>query len=96
MEFVFDPEKARKNLRKHGLDFSVAEAIFDDEHGFSVDDSHHDGEYRYRRFGAIGLNFRLLIAVYMFPDPDDEDLVRIISIRKATKAERRQYEAGVE
>jgi uncharacterized DUF497 family protein len=96
MWFEFDPAKEQANIRKHGLDFSVAAAVFADPLGLSVYDQNQDGEDRYRRFGAIGANFRLIVVVHAFPDPDDEERVRIISIRAATRLERREYEEANE
>lgn len=90
MRFVSDPVKERKNIRKHGLDFSAAKEVFDDPLAATIYDRNQDGEDRYWQVGMA--NFRLLVVVFSHPDPDDEDLVRIISLREATARERRDYE----
>jgi uncharacterized DUF497 family protein len=59
MRFQFDPAKEQANIRKHGLDFSLAAAVFGGALGLSVYDQNQDGEDRYRRFGAIGPNSSL-------------------------------------
>lgn len=92
VKFVFDPEKERQNIRKHGLDFSFAQPVFEDPLGVTVYDRYQDGEHRYHRFGVAGPTLRLLLVVHMFPDPEDDELIRIIGIRAATAQERRRYE----
>jgi uncharacterized DUF497 family protein len=82
----WDPEKAAANLRKHGVDFADAETALRDEMAMTVQDDDPEGE----RFVTLGLDAlgRLLVVVYEWRDDD----VRLISARKATRAERRQYE----
>ncbi len=78
--FEWDEGKARSNLRKHGVDFADAAAIFDDDLAMTIPDPHADDE----RFG------RLLVVVYTWRD----DSIRIISARTATARERREREKG--
>jgi len=81
-----DAEKAVANLRKHGVDFADAETALRDEMAMTMPDDDPEGE----RFVALGTDAlgRLLVVVYEWRDDD----VRLISARKATRAERRQYE----
>ena len=82
----WDPEKAVENLRKHGVDFADAETALRDEMAMTVPGDDPEGE----RFVTLGMDAlgRLLVVVYEWRDND----VRLISARKATRAERRQYE----
>jgi uncharacterized DUF497 family protein len=82
----WDSEKAAANLRKHGVDFADAAIVLDDELGLTVSDDHPHEE----RFATIGLDAlgRLLVVVYTWRG----DEVRLISARRATAGERRQYE----
>ena len=82
----WDPEKAAENLRKHGVDFSDAETALRDEGAMSMPEGDPDGD----RFVAVGTDAlgRVLVVVYEWRDDD----VRLISARKATRSERRQYE----
>ena len=82
----WDPEKAAANLRKHGVDFADAETALRDERARSMPDDDPEGE----RFVALGMDAlgRVLVVVYEWRDQD----VRLISARKATRSERRQYE----
>jgi hypothetical protein len=80
----WDAEKAAANLRKHRVDFADAETALRDEMAMTMPDD--EGE----RFVTLGMDAlgRLLVVVYEWRDDD----VRLISARKASRAERRQYE----
>ena len=86
MKVEWDPAKARANRRKHGIDFADAATVLFDELATTVrDDS--AGEERYVTIGADALG-RVLVVVYSWA----EGGFRLISARKPTKKERRQYE----
>ena len=82
----WDAAKAAANLRKHGVDFADAETALRDDMAMTVPDADPDGE----RFVTLGMDAlgRLLVVVYEWRN----DEPRLISARKATRAERRQYE----
>ena len=84
--FQWDPAKARANLARHRVDFADATAVLEDPHGLTRDDPHP----REDRFVTLGLDAlgRLLVVCWT---PRDDD-IRIISARRATRAESRQYE----
>ena len=82
----WDPEKAAANLRKHRVDFADAETALRDEQALTRPDDDPEGE-RFVTLGTDALG-RLLVVVYQWRDDD----VRLISARKATRSERRQYE----
>ncbi|HEX5122141.1 MAG TPA: BrnT family toxin [Rhodanobacteraceae bacterium] len=90
MQFEWNAEKARLNLRKHGVSFEEAATIFYDVLSATGEDPDHSlGE---RRFITIGVSSsgRLLAVAHA----DRENVVRIISARPAAAAERRIYEEG--
>ena len=91
-EFTWDPDKAAQNLRKHQVAFEDAMLIWDDPHHLVLFDRVADGEERWHILGSAA-GVTLLLAVHTYLN-DDEDHVRIISARKATKQERRAYEHG--
>jgi uncharacterized DUF497 family protein len=74
----------------------VAELVLSDPLAVTVFDRVADGEERWHAIGAVpfGGSFRILLVVHTFPDPFDEDHVRIISLREATAHERRRYRDG--
>jgi uncharacterized DUF497 family protein len=82
----WDAEKAAANLRKHRVDFADAETALRDERAMTKPDDDPEGE----RFVTLGMDAlgRLLVVVYEWRDDD----VRLISARKATRAERGHYE----
>jgi uncharacterized DUF497 family protein len=88
--FRWHPEKARSNLRKHGVTFEEAASVFRDTLSVTIADPLHSTEED--RFVTIGRSARnrTLIVVHL----ESEDMLRIISARPATRRERRDYEEG--
>lgn len=91
IEFDWDPRKAESNLRKHRISFGAATLVFSDPYAFSTMDRVVDGEQRWQAYGL--LNGVLLMVAYTVRTEDEADeVIRIFSVRKATKKERRTYE----
>ena len=82
----WDPGKAKENLKKHGIDFADAATALDDDLGLTIPDDSL-AEERYVTIGTDALG-RLLVLVYTWR----VERLRLISARKATPGERRQYE----
>ena len=89
LRFEWDAAKSRANERKHGVSFDEAETVFVDENGLLIDDSEHSEEEE--RFVLLGLSAKLRMLLVCHCYREDEDLIRIISARKATKPERDEY-----
>ena len=89
MKFTWDREKERKNLAKHGFDFTTAVYVFDDPYCITEQDREADGEERWQTIGMIDGPRVLLVAHTFF---EGDELVEIISARKATRHERKKYE----
>lgn len=91
MEFEFDPDKARANLAKHGVDFLDVEPVFHDERGFTnrSDRETQRGtmEERYITTGMDALG--RLVTVAWTPR---DGRTRLISARHARDSERADYE----
>ena len=86
-EFEWDPRKASTNRRKHGVDFADATAVLEDEQALTVrDEISAVDEPRFLTLGRDTLG-RLLVVAYTWRG----ERVRIVSARRATAAERRQY-----
>jgi uncharacterized DUF497 family protein len=91
LRFEWDPAKAGANLRKHGVGFEEARTVFEDAEGLLIPDpGHSDGE---ERFVLIGLSSALRVLVVIHCEREDGDVLRIISARKADRAERASYAA---
>lgn len=91
MQFEWDSEKDRVNRKKHGVSFDLARRVFEDPNHLSMQDRHEDGEERWQTVGLIGPVAIFLVA-HTIEDGNGEEIVRIISARKADKAERRRYD----
>ncbi|MHB8284827.1 MAG: BrnT family toxin [Caulobacteraceae bacterium] len=91
MRFVWDPAKARANLAKHGISFELAQKVWDDPLMVVALEGVENAE---QRWGAIGLVGPVLtvVVIHAYPDTDPDEVVGIISARRATRYERRRYE----
>jgi uncharacterized protein len=90
MQFEWSPQKARINLRKHGVSFDEAASVFLDAFSMTGDDpDHSEGEERFVTFGVSNTGRLLVIA-----HTDRDERIRIISARPATPSERKLYEEG--
>jgi len=89
LTFEWDQEKAKSNLRKHGISFEEASTVFGDTLSRTIYDPLHSS-FREQRFVTIGLSGhnQLLVVVHC----DRGKKIRIISARCATRWERRNYE----
>ena len=91
--FDWDRSKARANLAKHGLTFEEARTVFLDPKTITErDENHSDREERLISVGMSGSG-RLLTVIHTETDESPNTwVVRLISVRKVTTAERRKYE----
>lgn len=86
--FEWDPGKAKSNRRKHGVSFEEACTIFGDSLSITIpDEAHSKEEARSLTMGRSNLWNFLVVA-----HADSETSVRLISARRATRSERKQYE----
>ena len=90
MIFRWDSAKAAANLTKHGVDFSEAATVLEDPLSTTFPDREHSRLER--RYVTVGMsaNRRLLVVSHT----EKGDVVRIISVRRTTRRERRFYEEG--
>ena len=91
MRFEWDESKNRQNRRKHRVSFETAQRVFDDPHALSVLDRGVEDEERWQTLGDVG-GIVVLIVAHTLRNVHGEELVRIISARKATPRERSLYE----
>jgi uncharacterized DUF497 family protein len=93
MRFEWDETKDRRNLTKHGISFKIAMSTFEDPYALSIQDRVVEGEERWQTLGAIGGEVVVLVA-HTHIEEEGEEVIRIISARKATPLERKAYEQG--
>ena len=90
MKIEWDSKKAKLNLKKHGVAFEEAATALSDSMAVTgADPDHSDYEERYITFGVSARN-RLLVVSHT----EEEETIRIISARKASRGERELYEEG--
>jgi uncharacterized DUF497 family protein len=88
VEFAWDERKNRTNRKKHGVSFETAILVFDDPYHLTRQDREVDGELRWQTIGMVNRVHVLLVAHTV---SEDEEVVRILSARKATRRERSMY-----
>lgn len=90
LKFEWDPNKARTNIKKHGVSFDEAQSVFFDCYARLIPDP--DSSFGEERFIILGQSsdFKALVVCHCYSEPDDS--IRIISARKADNYERKQYE----
>ncbi len=88
--FEWDENKAKSNLKKHGISFIEASSIFGDLLSITIGDLLHSQEEE--RFIIIGRSrLKILTVVHV----EKKDVIRIISARKASYNERKVYEESI-
>ena len=93
MRFVWDEAKNRANKAKHGVSFELAQLVFDDPLHLSVPDRNGHGEERWQAIGLVG-SVWLLLVTHTYVEQNGEEIIRLVSARKATRRERALYEEG--
>jgi uncharacterized DUF497 family protein len=93
LRFEWDPGKATLNFKKHGVSFDEARTVFFDERARLIDDpDHSDGE---DRFILLRLSSAMRVVLVCHCLRGEDQLIRIISARKATPRESKSYVGGV-
>jgi len=91
MRFTWDEKKDTVNMRKHKIDFSEACFIFADKYLLTLfDDKHSMEEDRWITMGQTP-NGKILVVVHTYRHVEGEELIRLISARKASKREIKKY-----
>lgn len=85
MKFEWDENKRRTNLQRHGIDFADADLVFESLTATTSDNRFDYGETRYLTYGLL----RGEIVTVIHTETDD--VIRVISFRKATKYEQEEY-----
>ena len=91
MDFTWDEKKNQLNIKKHGFDFADANQVFDNILLASLDNSQ---DYDEDRWISIGTLHNGTAVVVVFTE-EENDVIRIISMRKANKNEKTKYEKEI-
>lgn len=89
LKFEWDENKNKINKKKHKISFEEAKSVFYDEEALLIDDPEHSQEEE--RFIILGLSTKANLLVVCHCYRASETVIRIISARKATKFESKQY-----
>ena len=90
MRFEWDQRKSRRNLSKHKVAFGTAQQVFADPAAVSILERIVAGEERWWTLGLVeGV---VVVVSHTYGEDEGEEVIRIISARKATPGERRIYE----
>ncbi|TDA62985.1 BrnT family toxin [Sulfuricurvum sp. IAE1] len=89
LKFEWDSAKASSNLTKHGVSFEEAKTVFDDDFARLIPDPDHSEHEE--RFILLGMSYTLKILTVVHCYRDTDGTIRIISARRSTKNEERQY-----
>jgi len=93
MRFVWDEAKNKINKQKHKLSFELAQKIFDDPGTLTWEDKRFE-DYEEERWISLGCINKIIVAVVVHTykgEEDEQEIIRIISARKATKQEQKIY-----
>ena len=94
MRFIWDENKNRRNRAKHEISFETASLVFDDPRAISIVERVEDGEERWQTLG-LAAGIVVLLVAHTYFEEGGEEVIRIISARKATPRERKVYEENL-
>lgn len=90
MRFEWDEAKSRSNWKKHSISFDLAVEVFSDPLCLTLSDRVAEGEQRFWTIGRLGTT--VVLVVHTIAEEHGEEVIRVISARKATPRERMFYE----
>ncbi|MDZ7831839.1 MAG: BrnT family toxin [Desulfobacterales bacterium] len=90
MQVTWDPKKAESNFKKHKIRFSDAEMVLYDPFAMTLEEQVVAAQQRFVSIGSDAVG-RTIVIVYLYR----AGTIRLISARKATPSERKQYEKGI-
>jgi uncharacterized protein len=88
MNYEWDPAKAKANLDTHGVSFTEAVTVLEDDFALTREDPDSEGEQRFVTLG-MSSSANLLVVVYTYRE---SDVIRIISAWRANRRQRLRYE----
>ena len=95
MRFEWDENKNQSNQAKHGLGFETAICVFEDPSYWSYQDRFVDGEERWQTIG-LASGVLLVLVAHTVREEEQDEVIRLISARKANKHEERIYETHIQ
>ncbi|MCK5097568.1 MAG: BrnT family toxin [Desulfobacteraceae bacterium] len=93
IRFTWNETKAQANLLKHKISFNEATSVFSDDNARLIYDPDHSLEEE--RFLLLGISYKLKILIVVHCMKNKSNEIRIISARKASKKEQKQYKGYI-
>ena len=90
IRFEWDEEKNKINQKKHGIDFETARLVFDDPFCVTFVERASGGEERRHAIGSVE-DIIVIVVVHTYRQDGSDEMIRIISARRATRHERKLY-----
>jgi uncharacterized protein len=90
IQFQWDQKKYLENIKKHKISFEEAKTVFFDENARVISDPEHSIDEE--RFIILGFSTKLNLLVVVHTYRENDEIIRIISARKATKSESKYYQ----
>ena len=94
MRVEWNQTKNETNKTKHGIDFETAQLVFDDPSCVTFVERVIDGEERWHAIGSIE-KIIVLVVAHTYREEDSEEVIRIVSARRATRQERKLYAQAI-
>ena len=91
ISFEWDEHKAETNREKHGIAFSRAKFVFEDPYALTEHDRIVTGELRWQTLGLVE-GVAILLVAHTITEQGEDEVIRIISARRANRRERSHYE----
>jgi len=88
--FSWNEKKNSANLKKHGVGFEEARSVFADDHARLIPDPEHSEDED--RFILLGMSNRMHLLLVCHCYREEDNVIRIISARRADKSEAKQYQ----
>jgi hypothetical protein len=95
VRFEWDDEKNETNRRKHGFSFDTAVLIFEDPNCLTFPERAEAGETRWHAIGTVRNSLLFLTVAHTYGEQGAEQIVRIISARRATSREKKLYAEAI-
>ena len=89
LKFDWDPRKDKANQKKHGVSFEEAQSVFFDDYATQFYDEEHSVQEE--RFILLGMSIKAQVLIVCHCERKSGSVIRLISARKATTAERKYY-----
>ena len=94
IRFEWHEAKDRSNRKRHGIDFETAQLVFEDPRCITFIERISDDEQRWHAIGSVE-KIIVIVVVHAYREEGSDEIIRIISARRATRHERNLYDQTI-